>query len=178
MQYFHRDPDDFRFLTLFIYLTDVSPSAGPHQVIPGSHFLAGMTEILIRKASWRRSKMDAAATFVDDIGYRSSPASANVCSEKLALISRVMPARCFWLTPLLSTGLGAGSESALSSYGHDMVWERIPHSADLVNVALSVDGRVPPDIADTPRHRHCNRPWLDFDRSYKDGLNQIASQGR
>lgn len=38
VQYFHRDTDDWRFVTLFIYLTDVDANAGPHQ--------------LVRKASW------------------------------------------------------------------------------------------------------------------------------
>jgi hypothetical protein len=34
---FHRDVDDFRFIKLFIYLTDVSPENGPHVFIKGSH---------------------------------------------------------------------------------------------------------------------------------------------
>lgn len=36
-QNFHRDSDDFRFVTMFIYLTDVGLGAGPHQYIRGSH---------------------------------------------------------------------------------------------------------------------------------------------
>lgn len=36
-QLFHRDPDDWRFLKLFIYLTDVGPEAGPHVYVRGSH---------------------------------------------------------------------------------------------------------------------------------------------
>jgi hypothetical protein len=34
---FHFDRFDFKSLTLFIYLTDVDPSAGPHVVIEGTH---------------------------------------------------------------------------------------------------------------------------------------------
>lgn len=37
MQRFHRDRDDWRFLTLFVYLTDVTEDNGPHQMIRRSH---------------------------------------------------------------------------------------------------------------------------------------------
>jgi len=33
---FHRDVDDWRFLKLFVYLTDVDDDAGPHAFVPGS----------------------------------------------------------------------------------------------------------------------------------------------
>lgn len=36
-QLFHRDKDDWRFLKLFVYLTDVEPDSGPHVYVPGSH---------------------------------------------------------------------------------------------------------------------------------------------
>jgi hypothetical protein len=35
-QYFHRDVDDLRFIKLFVYLTDVDDTAGPHAFVPGS----------------------------------------------------------------------------------------------------------------------------------------------
>ncbi len=34
---FHRDVDDWKFLKLFVYLTDVGPTAGPHAFVKGSH---------------------------------------------------------------------------------------------------------------------------------------------
>src|SRR5690606_8644383 len=34
---FHRDVDDWRFIKLFVYLTDVDAGAGPHVYVPGSH---------------------------------------------------------------------------------------------------------------------------------------------
>lgn len=37
MQRFHRDRDDWRFLALFVYGTDVDEEHGPHQMILGSH---------------------------------------------------------------------------------------------------------------------------------------------
>jgi hypothetical protein len=36
-QQYHRDEDDFRFLTLFVYLTDVESSDGAHCFVRGSH---------------------------------------------------------------------------------------------------------------------------------------------
>jgi hypothetical protein len=37
VQAFHRDPDDWRFVKLFIYLTDVDQKSGPHVYVAGSH---------------------------------------------------------------------------------------------------------------------------------------------
>jgi hypothetical protein len=34
---FHRDVDDWRFLKLFVYLTEVTDSTGPHMFVEGSH---------------------------------------------------------------------------------------------------------------------------------------------
>jgi hypothetical protein len=42
---FHRDVDDWRFIKLFVYLTDVGPEAGPHVYVPGSHRAARLTRI-------------------------------------------------------------------------------------------------------------------------------------
>jgi hypothetical protein len=41
IQRFHRDPDDWRFLKLFVYLTDIDAGAGPHEFIAGSHRTGG-----------------------------------------------------------------------------------------------------------------------------------------
>ena len=37
IQAFHRDSDDWRFLKIFIYLTDVDDEAGPHVYVRGTH---------------------------------------------------------------------------------------------------------------------------------------------
>ena len=47
-QSFHRDVDDYRFLSLFIYLTDVNEHAGPHQYIPKTHTVAGLEGRLLK----------------------------------------------------------------------------------------------------------------------------------
>ncbi|HEX3349900.1 MAG TPA: hypothetical protein VHS58_17555 [Acetobacteraceae bacterium] len=41
VQRFHRDPDDWRFLKTFIYLTDVDDGSGPHVYVRGSHRRSG-----------------------------------------------------------------------------------------------------------------------------------------
>ena len=41
LQAFHRDADDWRCVTLFVYLTDVDRRAGPHVYVRGSHHTAG-----------------------------------------------------------------------------------------------------------------------------------------
>ncbi len=43
-QNFHRDSDDFRFVSLFVYLTDVGLGSGPHQYVRGSHDLDRFAE--------------------------------------------------------------------------------------------------------------------------------------
>lgn len=40
-QEFHRDPDDWRFLKLFVYLTDVDAGSGPHSYVKRSHLTPG-----------------------------------------------------------------------------------------------------------------------------------------
>jgi hypothetical protein len=36
-EFFHRDVDDWRFIKLFVYLTDVTEKTGPHMFVEGSH---------------------------------------------------------------------------------------------------------------------------------------------
>ena len=45
-QSFHRDIDDYKFLSLFIYLSDVSMETGPHQYAIGTHTNEGLANIL------------------------------------------------------------------------------------------------------------------------------------
>lgn len=47
-QTFHRDYDDFKFCSLFAYLTDVEPHSGPHQYVLGSHSIEGVEAMIAR----------------------------------------------------------------------------------------------------------------------------------
>ena len=42
---YHRDVDDWRFVKLFVYLTDVDDESGPHIFVPGSHNADKLTDI-------------------------------------------------------------------------------------------------------------------------------------
>lgn len=42
---FHRDVDDWRFVKLFLYLTDVDDTAGPHIFATGSHRVNSLTKL-------------------------------------------------------------------------------------------------------------------------------------
>jgi len=43
---FHRDTDDYKFVTLFIYLTNVEKGSGPYQFVKGSHKASMLLEKL------------------------------------------------------------------------------------------------------------------------------------
>ena len=55
VQRFHRDPDDWRFVKLFVYLTDVDERSGPHVYVKGSH----KTSRSARAHSYDRNKIEA-----------------------------------------------------------------------------------------------------------------------
>lgn len=44
-QFYHRDMDDFKFVKLFFYLTDVTADSGPHIFVKGSHKSNKLTEL-------------------------------------------------------------------------------------------------------------------------------------
>lgn len=44
-QFFHRDLDDFKFLKIFFYLTDVTSDSGPHIYVKGSHKINKLLEL-------------------------------------------------------------------------------------------------------------------------------------
>ena len=55
-QTFHRDPDDWRFLKLFVYLTDVDDDErGPHIYVAGSHKTPGS----LRAKTYAREQIEA-----------------------------------------------------------------------------------------------------------------------
>ena len=161
VQFFHRDTDDWRFLTLFIYLTDVGPDGGPHEVIPGSHSMDGMKSLLKGIPFWR-PKMDLEKSFIDDMGEDFSLA----CEQyfKSAAVQLTGPAGSMHLvnTMALHRGVVPTGKDRL------VVWARYglgsnTNSADLERGPLSVRF-VPTDLQGTPRERYVNRLLIDFNR--------------
>jgi hypothetical protein len=164
VQYFHRDSDDWRFCTLFVYVTDVDELAGPHQVVEGSHTLSGMRRLLERARAAGRdiSGFDAAGSFINTIG---PPLSAH--TEQLFerdTVSVTGPAGTMFLvnTLALHRGLVPTRTPRL------MLWARYglgpnTNSADLEQGPLCRSQLVT-DLRDTPRNRYINRLLFEFDR--------------
>ena len=44
-QFYHRDLDDYKFVKLFFYLTDVTEESGPHIYVKGSHKINKLLEL-------------------------------------------------------------------------------------------------------------------------------------
>ena len=106
-QYFHRDIDDWRFVTLFLYLTDVDAVAGPHQVIEGTHTLEGMKDLLWKLEALGRDvgRFDPTASFLNCFGENLS----NDCERlfKDQIFNATRPEGTMWLvnTKALHRGL-------------------------------------------------------------------------
>lgn len=161
VQYFHRDTDDFRFLTLFIYLTDVGLDGGPHQVIPGSHTLEGMRE-LVRKASWW-PRFDVERSFVDDMGEDFSRDVERLLGDTAASLTGKAGEMALVNTVALHRGLVPTRTSRL------IVWARYglgpnTNSNDLQQGPLG-PRLIPTTMKDTPRARYINRLLYEFDRA-------------
>lgn len=160
VQYFHRDTDDWRFLTLFIYLTDVGDDGGPHQVVPGSHSLDGMRR-LVRKASWF-PRFDVEKSFVEDMGEEFSANCERLFTKEAANLTGSAGSMYLVNTMALHRGLVPSRTSRL------VVWARYglgsnTNSADLERGPLGwrlMQTAVP----DTPRNRYINRLLFEFER--------------
>ena len=68
VQRFHRDPDDWRFVKLLVYLTDVDGGTGPHIFITGTHTQPGTLRAPLL------SDEEAARRYGDRIREETGPA--------------------------------------------------------------------------------------------------------
>ena len=103
---FHRDFDDVRFLSLFVYLTDVAADNGPIQFIPGSHASpksrAGMS-------ADQRLPFDGNDYFHNDEFF--PPRSKDFNADQLAQLEPI-----FYAHPQIMSG-PAGTAFVMDSYG-------------------------------------------------------------
>ena len=152
VQYFHRDDDDWRFVVLFVYLSDVDADSGPHQIIPGSHSIAGLQ---------RLACADPEATFQESMGVDFSQRMEKELGA--AAESIVGRAGTMFLanTTALHRGLVPKTNPRL------IAWARYglaPNTNSIDNFqGPSARSLLPTRLADTPRLRHVNRLLVDFD---------------
>jgi len=62
-QFFHFDMDRFKWVKIFIYLTDVGPENGPHAFVEGSHATGGIPENILRRGYVRVTDEEVASTY-------------------------------------------------------------------------------------------------------------------
>lgn len=163
-QYFHRDIDDWRFVTLFLYLTDVDLLGGPHQVVEGSHKLDGLNRLvsIARTLGRNVDNFDAEASFTNTAGEDFSITCERLFKE--FIFNATGPAGTMWLvnTTALHRGLMPTTSPRL------IVWARYGlgpsvNSADIEQGPIA-RRLIPTNLLDTPRNRFVNRLLFDFDR--------------
>jgi hypothetical protein len=171
-QFFHRDTDDWRFLALFVYLTDVDDAAGPHQVIPGSHTREGM-ERLAGPRSWhhrnREKRAFASASFVNSLGKEFAKKAEHYFGDKAVNVTGTAGSMFLVNTLALHRGLMPVSKPRL------VVWARygLHPPASIPSPVGSPDRKrlgdddtpVPTNMLGTARDRYINRLIFDFDKT-------------
>jgi hypothetical protein len=111
VQSFHRDLDEWRFLKLFIYLTDVDERSGPHCYVRTSHRTAfGLKSLLYRieklKARYGADKLmtitgGRGTTFIaDTIGIHCGGATENRPRLMLQVQYSILPVFAFRYRPV------------------------------------------------------------------------------
>ena len=166
MQRFHRDTDDWRFLTLFVYLIDVDEGAGPHQLVVGSHTVPGMTRLLedVRARNAGEQVIEPLQSFEVETYFRPTfsafvedqlrdstvniggPAGTVFIANTVAIHRGLMPTAKPRLIVWARYGLGSNTNS--------MDLEQGPLARLLANS----------ELPDTLRNRYINRLLFEFDR--------------
>jgi hypothetical protein len=67
-QFYHRDLDDYKFLKMFFYLTDVNADSGPHIYVKGSHKVNELLELRRFSDKEVESKFDRITTLIEPKG--------------------------------------------------------------------------------------------------------------
>lgn len=152
LQLFHRDLDDFRFCTLFVFLTELKPEDGAHYFLRGSH-RADLMERQIREAD---PNADCAAILDRLFAKASKPDDGMpaVLGSQIETVAGAAGTAVFENTYGLHMGDVPKTNRLLGwiRYGLYRNWA---YFTDKVKPAPRhvVAGRIP----DTPRHRYINR---------------------
>lgn len=85
-QYFHFDMDRFKWLKVFIYLTDVGPDNGPHSFVRGSHRTGAIPAHILKRGYVRLSDEEVAATYpANDILAFTAPRGTIIIEDTRGL---------------------------------------------------------------------------------------------
>lgn len=84
---FHRDVDDWRFVKLFCYLTDVDDMSGPHMFVRGSHRVNKLTKLR------RFSEEEVESTFGSDKLVKFTGPAGTAFLETTAGVHRGIPVK-------------------------------------------------------------------------------------
>jgi hypothetical protein len=164
-QHFHRDDDDFRFFTLFVYLTDVDTEFdGPNQILPGSQTLAGMNALIAEAAIAGRVTPDQ--EMVNNL--------LTQWPQPITLIDTAFGPNVISTLGKRGTGFVADTRALHRGFQprertRGILWARygLGPNTNSSDVDL-LDGPVPVSalgspIPDTPRHRYVNRLLVRWD---------------
>jgi hypothetical protein len=153
-QMFHRDLDDFKFLALFVYLTDVDETNGPHQYVHGSHHPETIRHWLIEGGCATAEADELVAELFKGSGYNgrdlypqylsgrivtiNGPAGAAFLADPYGLHRGIAPARAPRLVCWIRYGLfenAASHEDRVSPVSRASVAGRLPNDpkSDYVN---------------------------------------------
>lgn len=152
LQTYHRDMDDFRFCTLFVFLTDLEPGNGSHYFVRGSH-RADLVERQIRQANpnadcaGELERLFAKVAAVDDVALAP-------LRSQIETVAGPAGTAVFEDTYGLHKGDPPKTNRLLAwiRYGLYRNWTNLTDKVTPVPRRL-VAGRIP----DTARHRYINR---------------------
>lgn len=88
LQAFHRDSDDWRFVKIFVYLTDVDADSGPHVYVRGSH----LAKTSLRAHSYSDESVERAHG-VDSIVNVIGPAGFGFAADTSGIHKGAVPLR-------------------------------------------------------------------------------------
>ncbi len=85
-QYFHFDMDRFKWLKVFIYLTDVGPDNGPHAFVRGSHRTGAIPQHILDRGYVRITDDEVAANYLaEDIMTFTAPRGSIIVEDTRGL---------------------------------------------------------------------------------------------
>lgn len=160
----HRDPDDLRFCTLFVYLTDVEPDAGPHIYVTDTHDCERFDPELIKRLANAGIGASEAQILLNSTYQNDGNEGPLDTIIALALPERVRQLTGKAGSALLEDTYGLHKGTSLSKTDRLMFWARYGLGP---NYAYDCDKTRPRAVEwrdrlpDSPLTRYVNRLVID-----------------